>query len=117
MPAMKLTVINAGSPEPMPLEGILRTTFRVGYRFRCTMTMDGNSFAAGPATGILNAEWEPCLPKRLSAAELRDYCAGRDAFFRQAASAIGGRIGVIERAEDASTSDRGDHDPWGSGGA
>jgi hypothetical protein len=104
---MKYTAINPGSPEPMPPGGILRTTFRVGYRFRCTMTMDVSSLAAGPAIGSLNVQWEPSLPKRMSANEWRDYRAGRDAFFRRAASIAGRRMVVGEAAEDASTSDRG----------
>ena len=105
MPDLKYTAINPGSPQPMPPGGILRTTFRVGYRFRCTMTMEVGSLAAGPATGILNAQWEPSLPRQLSAAELRDYRAGRDAFFRRAASIVGEQMGVGELTEDASTND------------
>jgi hypothetical protein len=89
MPKMKFTDINPSSPEPMPPGGILRSTFRVGYRFRCTMTMDVSGLAVGPAIGALNAQWEPSLPKRLSANELRDYRAGRDAFFQRAASREG----------------------------
>jgi len=106
MPDIKYTVINPGSPEPMPLGGILKSSFRVGYRFRCTMTMDVSSLAAGPAIGVLHAQWEPSLPHQLSAAEWRDYRAGRDALFRRAASILGRRVGVGELAEDASTSDR-----------
>ena len=66
---MKYTVIDPGLPEPMPPGGILRTTFRVGYRSRCIMTMDISSLAAGPAAGTLNAQWEPSLPTGLSRAE------------------------------------------------
>jgi hypothetical protein len=94
MPDMKYTVIKPGSPEPMPPGGILRTTFPVGNRYRCTMTMDVNSLAAGPAGGMLNAQWEPSLPNQLSANEWRDYRAGRDAFLRRAASIAGRRVGV-----------------------
>jgi hypothetical protein len=104
---MKYTVIKPGSPEPTPPGGILRTSFPVGYRFRCTMTMDVSSLAAGPAVSMLNAQWEPCPPKRLSAAEWRDYRAGRDAFFQRAASIGGRRMVVGEAAEDASKSDQG----------
>ena len=109
MADMKYTVINPGSPEPITPGGILRTTFRVGYRYRCTMTMHVGSLAVRPATGILNAQWEPSLPKQLSAAELRDYRAGRDAFFRRAASIVGRRPGAGELAEDGSTNDQPAH--------
>ena len=102
---MKYTVIDPGLPEPMPPGGILRTTFRVGYRSRCIMTMDISSLAAGPAAGTLNAQWEPSQPKGLSAAEWRDYDAGRDAFFQRAASIVGRRMVVGE--PDVSTSVQG----------
>jgi hypothetical protein len=101
--------INPGSPEPMPPGGILRSSFRVGYRYRCTMTMDVSSLTAGPADGILNAQWEPSLPGGLSANELRDYRTGRDAFFRRAASFVGRRTGVGELVEDGSTNDQPAH--------
>ena len=109
MPDMKYTGFNPGSPEPMPPGGILRTSFPVGYRYRCTMTLDVKSLAAGPVGGMLNAQWEPSLPKRLSAAEWRDYRAGRDAFFQRAASIVGRRMGVGELAKDASTNDQPAH--------
>jgi hypothetical protein len=73
------------------------------------MTMDVNSLAAGPSGGMLNAQWEPSLPKRLSAAEWRDYRAGRDAFFQRAARIVRRRMGVGEVAEDASTNDQPAH--------
>jgi hypothetical protein len=109
MPDIKYTVINPGSPEPMPLGGILKSSFRVGYRFRCTMTMDVSSLATGPAIGTLNVQWEPSLPKQLSTNEWRDYRAGRDTFFRRAASIVGRRMGAGELAEDGSTNDQPTH--------
>ena len=106
---MRHAVIDPGAPQPTPPGGILRTTFRVGSRFRCTLAIDVSGLVAGPAIGALNAQWQPSLPKRLSAAEWRDYRAGRDAFFQQAASIVGRRIGVGELAEDASTNDQPAH--------
>jgi hypothetical protein len=73
------------------------------------MTMDVNSLAAGPAGGMLNAQWEPSLPKQLSAAEWRDYRIGRDAFFQRAASIVSRRMGVGELPEGASTNDQPAH--------
>src|ERR1700730_3724292 len=99
---MRYTVIDPGAPRPTPPGGILRTTFRVGSRFRCTLTIDVSSLVAEPAIGALNVHWEPSLPKRLSAAEWRDYRAGRDAFMRLVANSLGRRMGVGELAEDAS---------------
>jgi hypothetical protein len=100
---MRHAVVDPGPPQPTPPGGILRTTFRVGYRFRCTMTMDVSRLVTGPAIGILNAQWEPSPPKRLSATELRDYRAGRNGLIRLVANNLGRRIGVGELAEDAST--------------
>jgi hypothetical protein len=90
---MRYTAIDPSASLPTPPGG-LRTTFRVGSRFRCTLTMDVSSLVAGPAIGALNAQWEPSLPKRLSAAEWRDYRVGRDAFIRRAASIVGRRMGL-----------------------
>ena len=54
----------------------LRQSFRVGYRFRITMTLREN--------GFVHVEWDPYLPKRLSEAEKRDYFAARDQFLARA---------------------------------
>ncbi len=53
---------------------IARNTFRVGYRYRCTMSL---------ADGAVNVEWQPHLPKYLSEGEKRDYRTGRDTFLAQ----------------------------------
>ena len=100
---MRYTVIDPGALQPTPPGGIVRTTFRVGSRFRCTLAIDPSSLVAGPAIGALNAQWQPSLPKRLSKAEWREYRAGRDSFIRLVANNLGRRMGVGELAEDAST--------------
>jgi hypothetical protein len=71
------------------------TTFRVGPRYRCTMT---SGLPERGKVDVLNVEWEPDVPKRgqLSAADLEDYVRGRDAFMRLLSAASGLKMGVLD---------------------
>jgi hypothetical protein len=80
----------------IPRGAILRASFRVGHKYKCTMTLDCSAISSG-ASGYFRAEWEPALPdRRLSKVEMRDYRAGRDAFLVMAANAIGGSVAIAE---------------------
>lgn len=72
---------------------LISRTFAVGWRYRCTLTVPAPRVGA---VACMVAEWEPSLPKRLSAAELADYRRGRDAIFAEAAAMTGGNVFVIE---------------------
>ncbi len=69
----------------------LSIRFRVGKRFRCTMSAD---LDAGPQS--ISCEWFPDLPKRLKARDVDDYRRGRDEFFAQLGDALGQKIMVVE---------------------
>jgi hypothetical protein len=84
-----------GDDACWPRDGIFRATFSVGRKYKCTMTLDCGALVHG-ASGRFCAEWEPCLPRRLSKAEMRDYRSGRDAFLAAAAEAVGGNVLVVE---------------------
>ena len=73
---------------PVPAE--LTTTFRVGSRYRCSLTL--------PLKGAvkLEAQWEPRRPTHLTEDELRDYRCGRDALIAEAALLLGGNVVVAE---------------------
>jgi len=68
----------------------LSTTFRVGKRYRCSISL--------PLRGTvrLEARWEPRRPTRLTEDELLDYRRGRDALLVEAARLLGGLILVAE---------------------
>jgi hypothetical protein len=71
----------------------LQTTFRVGD-FRCTMTM-----VTKPERGKVmttGAEWHPSVPKYLNRKCLRQYRAGRNALYAEAARLTGMRTALIE---------------------
>ena len=68
----------------------LSTTFRVGKRYRCSISL--------PLRGTvrLEARWEPRRPTRLTEDELLDYRRGRDALLAEAARLLGGPVIVAE---------------------
>jgi hypothetical protein len=92
---MKYVILEPGEPEPMPPTGVLEVTFRVGCRYRCTMTKDVANHVSGEI-GALEAQWEPDVPRRLSKAEIADYRRGRDAFYARVANILGVRAMVAE---------------------
>ena len=70
----------------------VRATFRVG-RYRCSMS----SPVPCQATLMhLDSEWEPELPARLTASELKQYRQGRDAFVAELSRHISGGILLLE---------------------
>jgi hypothetical protein len=73
----------------------LSTTFKVGYRYRCTMSMDLAAFAAGDALS-LTCRCSPKPPKKLSQNEIEDYRRGRDALMTELARVADGRVLVAE---------------------
>jgi hypothetical protein len=78
------------SQHPEPL---LRTTFRVGRRYRCTLTIP--HIERGEALAM-QTEWSPGIPKRLSKREIQDYRRGRDAALAEVARLIGGNVLCVE---------------------
>jgi hypothetical protein len=87
-------IFEPGKPEPMPPDGVLRVSFRVG-KYRCTMTREvaARGFGSG---GAINAQWEPDLPGRLSKTEIAQYRAGRDGFYQRVANIARLRTMVVE---------------------
>lgn len=79
-------------PEPL-----VTTTFRVGKRYRCTMTIP--RLELGSALSMA-CEWEPSIPKRLNDRDMRDYRRGRDAALSEAARLIGGGVLCIDAGLD-----------------
>ena len=57
---------------------MMSNTFKVG-KFTCEMTLSPH----------LTAEWSPKIPKRLSAMDLHEYHAGRNALLAEFAKAFG----------------------------
>lgn len=74
---------------PMDEKAIPRveTTFRVGSKYRVTMTI---------ADGQMTSEWEPHLPRSMSKREWQDYRRGRDAWVAEISKLIGGSVLVVE---------------------
>lgn len=64
-----------------------QNTFRVGF-YKCTMTYS--------KTGGMDVEWDPSVPKKLSAQELAQYRSGRNALHVQIANDLGINIAIIE---------------------
>ena len=79
--------------EPMPADGILRSTWSVGRR---TVTVVQDVAIISGAIGQLRAEWEPDPPRRLSKQEWRQYRAGRDAHWQRIANIVGGAVACVE---------------------
>ena len=69
----------------------ISTTFRVGARYRCSITLPLQNHAV-----TLHVGWQPDVPSRLTIAELRDYRAGRDALLKEAANLLGISVLVTE---------------------
>jgi hypothetical protein len=64
---------------------VIKTTFAVGRRWRCTMVCDPSATVPG-SRGMMRAEWGPALPNRpLNKSELRQYREGRNSFFAKVA--------------------------------
>lgn len=74
-------------------DALVTATFRVGRRYRCTMTIPRPE--EGTALSMA-CEWEPSTPKRLNDREMRDYRRGRDAALSEVARLMGGNVMCIE---------------------
>lgn len=73
---------------------LVTTTFRVGKRFKCTVTVP--RFEPGD-TLALSFEWEPDVPQRpLTKREITDYRRGRDVALNEVARLIGGNVMCVE---------------------
>jgi len=72
----------------------LETTFRVGDRYRCSISIALASLTVGMLD--IATLWEPDVPEHLSADEMNDYRRGRNALLAEAAQRIGGNVAVIE---------------------
>jgi hypothetical protein len=88
----------------------LISTFRVGYRYRCTVSLDlANLEVGGPF--VLTCQWTPRPPKKLSERETADYRRARDALLGELArlnnwnvllAEVGtGKMDVIEPSTEA----------------
>lgn len=81
------------TPSRQEALSLVRTTFRVGRHYRCTMTIPRPE----PGSALSMAcEWEPSTPKRLNDREMRDYRRGRNAALSEVACLIGGDVMCIE---------------------
>jgi hypothetical protein len=67
-------------------------SFRVGSRI-CTMTFPRPE---GGALLYMTTEWWPSVPRRLSAAQMREYRSGRDRALMELAGITGGNVLVVE---------------------
>ena len=90
---MKLQAFYPQRREPMPANGILRSTWSVGAR---TVTVTQDVSIIHGAVGTLRAEWTPDPPRKLSKQEWRQYRAGRDAHWQRIANIIGGAVACAE---------------------
>jgi hypothetical protein len=80
--------------NPPAGDKLLSTTFKVGTRFKCTLTLDPKRLRPGAVDALMSA-WEPDVPDQLTASERADYERGRDAFYEQAAK-LGCNVMFIE---------------------
>jgi hypothetical protein len=76
------------------VSGALSTTFRVGCRYRCTISLPVSSLKNG--TAAIETKWEPSVPDRLTSEEISDYRRGRDILLAEVARYIGGNVAVVE---------------------
>jgi hypothetical protein len=75
----------------------LSTSFRVGHRFRCFLTVPVAAMRGSePVALALEAKWWPKVPRRLTAKELADYRRGRDLFIAEVARILAETIMVLE---------------------
>lgn len=61
----------------------ISATFKVGARYRCSITLPLQKCAM-----TLRVEWQPDVPARLTDAELCDSRIGRDALLKEAANLL-----------------------------
>lgn len=76
----------------MSAEGALSRSWIVG-RYRCSLSVPPPKLGG---LSCCSVEWSPCLPTKLSAAELATYTARRDAAIAEVASELGIKALVVE---------------------
>ena len=82
--------------------GNISLTFKVGYRWRCTLTAAVDAalaaIAANAPGGQLTATaaWHPKMPRRLSGREGADYRRGQETFEAEVAKVLGDKVLVFE---------------------
>ena len=72
----------------------ITSTFRVGDKFLCTVSVPLNQPPGSAIT--INAEWHPRPPSRLTDDELAEYRAGRNAVLTEVARHLGGNVAVVD---------------------
>jgi hypothetical protein len=87
-----------GSENPTMANTTLLTTFKVGYRYRCTMTAHLGEISSPSAVVPVSvtATWHPKTPSRLSPREMADYRRSRDALIAEISRMIDGNVLVAE---------------------
>ncbi len=89
----RITVITPRRQLPRPSDGILRRSFRVGG-YTVTLTHD---LACTPgATGQVNVQWSPRMPRKLTAAQFERYRRLRNETYQEFSDIIGGSIVVAD---------------------
>ena len=73
----------------------LTTSFRVGYRSRCIISLDLAELDAEEPP-IATCRWSPRVPRKLSEREMADYRRGRNAFAAEVARLSRSRIVVAD---------------------
>jgi hypothetical protein len=91
----------------------LSSTFKVGWRFRCFLSIDLDKVAPGRAIE-LECRWHPKMPRRLSPSELAEYRCGRDAFLDELACATALKTLSIETGTGAMRASTPPADPAGA---
>ena len=97
----KLRLFSSGisarlAPLSIATNTIIESTFEVGRRFRCTMSVDCGQLDPGAVIRPVPGEWRPRMPERLDEEELADWRAGRNAVYQLAALTIGARLAVAD---------------------
>ena len=92
-PPRKVTYFEPVAPR-LGRNTIIESSFEVGRRFRCTMSVDCGQIDPDAVIRAVPGEWRPHMPERLDEEELADWRAGRNAIYQLAALAIGTRLAV-----------------------
>ena len=94
-PPRKVTYFEPVAPR-LARNTIIKSTFEVGRRFRCTMRVDCSQLDPDAVIQPEPGEWHPRMPAQLDEEELADWRAGRSAVYQLAALTVGARIAVAD---------------------
>jgi hypothetical protein len=83
-------------PPHLARNTLLKSTFAVGRRFRCTMCVDCGQIDRGTVIQPVLGQWQPHIPERLDEEGLEDWRAGRNVIYAFAALTIGARLAVAD---------------------